>query len=89
MGVLFFIISWFIVGFLSVVGIWIYDMKGQPYDKNYFNDSFGPMFAMCCFGYITPIILLGFIIASKQEFFTKLIYKIANPGVKIEKSDED
>ncbi len=76
------IISWFIVGFISTVIMWIIDMRGKPFDEYYFDYEtiFGSIFFII-FGYISPIVLF-FISTSEKKYFTRLVYWIANIGAK-------
>lgn len=78
-----FILLWFAIGFASVVAIWILDMRGKEYDESYFEQGGMLMTAliMTIFGFISPIIVL-IVVTEDKKYFTKLIYKIANFGVK-------
>lgn len=75
-------VSWFIVGLISAMSIWIYDMRGKPYDGSYFDENCVLIsIVMIVFGYLSPIILIAVIMHS-NKFITKLIWKIANIGLK-------
>lgn len=75
-----FIISWLIVGLISTIAIWISDMRGQKYNKNYFDtQTICYSIVICMLGYIS--LLLVCLIYGK-ETFTRLIYKIANSDFK-------
>lgn len=76
------IISWLVVGFISMVFTWLCDMRGAEFNKNYFDkDCIMLSFFILIWGYASLIILCCILI-SKHINFTKLIYKIANIGVK-------
>ena len=51
-----FLISWFLVGFLSIVFACIKDMRGKEFDPNYFNEDIGVILFLIAFGYISVII---------------------------------
>lgn len=34
---IFLVVTWFLVGFISLVASWILDLRGKPYDPNYFK----------------------------------------------------
>ena len=82
-----FLISWFLVGFLSIVFACIKDMRGKEFDPNYFNEGIGVVLFLIAFGYISVIIVI-FCYIYEENYFTKLIYKIANIGVKIQDKEE-
>ena len=76
------IASWFIVGFICATIMWIDDMRGKPFDENYFgSETIVCSIAAIIFGYISPIILFS-IIASEKKYFTRFVYWVANIGVK-------
>lgn len=77
---------WLLVGFLSNVLCWIADMRGEEYDEDYFRKEgiFVTTIVMTLFGFFALLIVLFFIIDKKVDF-KKLIYKIANIGIKKEK----
>lgn len=80
-------ISWFVVGFICTVTIWINDMRGQQFDKHYFEA--GIVTASVIFiilGYISPIITF-YVFTSEKKYFTRFIYWIANIGVKAKNDD--
>ena len=77
------LISWFVIGFISMISIWIVDMRGKSYDENYFNeDNVYCSFVVFLLGYIS-VFVICLTISSEKKFFTKLIYKVANIGSKI------
>lgn len=77
-----YVVLWFIVGLFSAMSVWIYDMRGRPYDGSYFDENCVLIsIVMIFFGYLSPIIIIAAIMHS-NEFITKLIYKIANIGLK-------
>lgn len=81
------VITWLLVGFISLVASWFLDMRGEEYDPYYFKED-GTIFAcflMVVLGYVTPIVMLFYYIPKKLNFkfsFTKLIYDIANLNTK-------
>lgn len=81
------VITWLVVGFISLVASWFLDMRGEEYDPYYFKDDgmFLACFLMIMFGYITPIIMLFYYLPKKINFkfsFTKFIYDLANINTK-------
>lgn len=89
MEVLLFVISWFVVGFISMIIVWIADMRGQEYDENFFNkECVGISFLMFFLGYIS-LILAYCAFTSEKKYFTRFMYKVANIGVKSEKKEEE
>ena len=87
MNLFLFIISWVLVGFLSVILIYIDDIRGKEFDPNYFKDSEGFYLGLILFGYISMIIFVFYYICDKK-LFIKLIYKIANIGVKTQEKGD-
>lgn len=76
-----FIISWFVVGFMSMAYCWILDMRGKEFDPGYFdNGNIALSVFLFCFGYISVLILISFEM-NEKKLFTRLIYKIANIGI--------
>lgn len=80
------VISWILVGFISMVVSWFLDMRGEEYDPYYFKEDgmFLACLLMTMFGYITPIIMVFYYVPKKLNFrfsFTKFIYKLANIGI--------
>jgi hypothetical protein len=81
------VITWLLVGFLSLVATWILDMRGEVYDPYYFKGD-GAIFA--CFlivalGYIMPILIFFLYAPKKLNFnfsFTRFIYDLANINIK-------
>lgn len=77
-----FLILWFIVGLISTIIVWIYNMRGSDYDESYFDEPTILMSLVMIFlGYLSPIILIAIILHS-NKFITKFIWKIANIGLK-------
>lgn len=85
-------VIWLLIGLLSIISMCVYDMRGEPYDENYFK---GEIFNIICgilMGGVTFLIVLYFIITDilqkiyekrkSNRMFTKFIYKIANIGIK-------
>ena len=61
-------------------------MRGKEYDEDYFSEecNFLIMIVMTILGFFSLLIVLFFIVDKKVDF-KKLIYKIANIGIKKEK----
>lgn len=77
-----FLISWFVVGLICVMVICVSDMRGEEFDPDYFNAPMVTMFIiLIIFGYIS-IFITYYLFASEKKYFTRLIYKICNIGVK-------
>lgn len=73
-------ISWFIVGLISVILLFAIDLRGEEYNENYFNDKFAPALLAFVCGYISLIfVILAY--NDKNKFLHKLIYKITNIGI--------
>ena len=75
-------ISWFIVGLISAMILWISDMRGKEFNENYF-DSTAILISivLIVLGYVSPFMIF-WLFTSEKKYFTKLIYKIANIGLK-------
>lgn len=72
------VITWFVVGFIMMIGVHLYSMRGENYNEDYFD--FATVIAsivIVLLGYITPVISFIYWIYNNR-FFTKLLYKIAN-----------
>lgn len=79
-----FIISWFLAGFISMLCIWIHDMRDEEFDKYYFDVGNVCLSLLALLGgYISAIICYN-IWATNNRPFTKLIYKLVNIGIKKE-----
>lgn len=84
-------VIWLLVGLLSVMSMWVYDMRGEPYDEDYFKGEIlhiigfifmGGVTFLFAFGLITVDILQKIYEKRKSNgIFTKFIYKIANIGI--------
>lgn len=76
------ILSWFVVGIISMITVWIFDMRGKEFNENYFdNGNLFVSFLMIALGYFSPIIIyLSY--ANDKHYLTKFIYKISNIGLK-------
>ena len=76
---------WFGTGLLCALIMWIYEMRGKEYNPNFFDEGVLLVSAfLILFGWISALIVLGIII-SENHYFVRLIYKIANIGVKKDK----
>lgn len=82
---MFWFISWFIVGFIVALVVCADDLRGKPYDEDYFtkhNHRNCGWFACCVlFGYLSMVFSF-FCWMAEKRLLTKLIYKIVNIGVK-------
>ena len=79
-------ITWLVVGILSFFGMAIVEMRGQEYNKYYFEGTFGVFLLMTLMGYISPIIIvICWITTFEKISFTRIIYNIANIGLKDKK----
>lgn len=79
-----FVISWFIVGLLSVITIWIMELRGKDYNENYFDkEHIIVSIIMILFGYMSFVIIYAALTQDKK-YFTRFIYRIANLGKKEE-----
>lgn len=77
-----FLISWFVLGLICVMIICVSDMRGQEFDEDYFDAPIVTMFIiLIMLGYIS-IFITYYLFASEKKYFTRLIYKICNIGVK-------
>ena len=74
-------ISWFVVGLISVILLFAIDLRGKPYNERYFEDKLAPTLFVFVFGYFS---LLFVVLAynGKKKFLQKTIYRIVNIGVK-------
>lgn len=81
-------VIWLLIGLLSVISICVYDMRGEPYDENYFKGEILHTIALILMGGVSFLIVFYLIIQNIYEkrksnrIFTKFIYKIANIGIK-------
>ena len=80
------IISWFVIGFISMIFMHLWDMRGEEYDEDYFDETcIFISFVVILLGYISLIFMIFASIYIKlkgKKLITKLLYKIANIGVK-------
>lgn len=80
-----FFISWFVAGLICVMTICVSDMRGKDFDPDYFNTPTTCMFIiLIILGYVS-IFITCYLFASEKKYFTRLIYKICNIGVKKDK----
>lgn len=83
---------WLLIGLLSVIIICVHDMRGEPYDGDYFK---GEILHSICIIFMggAAFLIIVFICTSdifekymrnkkNNRKFTKFIYKIANIGIK-------
>lgn len=84
-------VIWLLIGLLSVISICVYDMRGEPYDENYFKGEILHIIGFIFMGGVTFLFTFGLIAVDtlqkiyekrKNGIFTKFIYKIANIGIK-------
>ena len=82
------IISWFVVGLICMICVWINDMRGKKYNEDYFNKScIGTSICIFLLGYISPFIIY-ITFTQTEKYFTKFIYKVANISVKTKTSNK-
>ena len=85
-------VIWLLIGLLSVISICVYDMRGEPYDENYFKGEILHTIVLILTGGVSFLIVFYLIIVDILQYiyekrksnriFTKFIYKIANIGIK-------
>lgn len=79
---------WLFIGLLSVMIMCVHDMRGEPYDENYFEGEIHHIIVFILMGGFTFLIVVFIAIFEIHEklksnrIFTKFIYKIANIGIK-------
>ena len=75
-------ISWCVVGLISVILLFAIDLRGKPYNEKYFEDKLLPTLLVFVLGYFS---LLAVVLAynNEKKFLQKTIYRIVNIGVKI------
>jgi len=79
------IISWVLVGLFSYLVCTLYDLRGTEYDMSYFDGSNLETFLIIVvMGYISLALSFGYIIY-KQDCIGKILWKLANIGIKKEK----
>lgn len=83
------IIGHFLVGFLFTIGIILWELRGTEFDENFFTkEDFVAIVFLIMFGYITPLAFLiyfmfeAWIKYGGKKKLTRIIYNIANIGVK-------
>ena len=81
-------VTWFIVGFLVMFGLWIYDMRGEEFDKKYFGESTILCSLLTLVGGYISLIIVCIVYCYDNRPFTKFIYKIANIGVNNQKKNK-
>ena len=53
-----FIITWFVVGLISLIGIWMIELKGKEFNKSYFDyEHIVVSILILLLGYISPLII--------------------------------
>lgn len=81
-------VIWLLIGLLSVISICVHDMRGEPYDENYFKGEIFNIICLILTGVVSFLIVFYLITTDIYEkrksnrIFTKFIYKIANIGIK-------
>ena len=85
-------VIWLFIGLLSVISICVYDMRGEPYDENYFKGETLHTIILILTGGVSFLIVFYLIIIDilqniyekrkSNRIFTKFIYKLANIGIK-------
>ena len=85
MNFIIFLITWFLSGILSFIFACVVDMRNKEYDKNYFNDAESVIIALFILfaGYVSIVVVfINYLFFVKNWSFTRLMYNIANIGVK-------
>ena len=81
-------VIWLLIGLLSVMIICVHDMRGKPYNENYFEGEIHHTIYLILMGGFAFFIIIFLMIQERNEKrksnknFTKFIYKIANIGIK-------
>ena len=76
------------MGLLSLMLVCIHDMRGNPYNENYFEGGTHYVIGLILMGglsfflYIFDIFRERYKKRKNKKIFTKFIYKIANIGIK-------
>lgn len=90
-----FLISWPLVGLLTIIIMALYDMRGAEFDENYFSEMSGDDIGMfMLLGYFMPLIFIGCCLFEwweeyeNKHLITKLFYNVANIGVKKDENSE-
>lgn len=91
-------VIWLLIGLLSVISICVHDMRGEPYDENYFKGEILHTICLILMGGMTFLFVFYFTIVDilqeiyekrkSNRIFTKFIYKIANIGIKKDKDGD-
>ena len=84
-----FIALWIMIGFISIVFAYAYDVRGEEYNPNYFDGEMKYIILCSLGGCMTLIVTIVAFISvwidehkPKSRLFTKFIYWLANIGVK-------
>lgn len=90
MDVIIVLTIWFGMGFLTMIALYIKDMRGQPFNEDYFKNQDNLCGSLSCIllGPISVIIVLG-VFWIEHKLFTKFVYKIANIGIKKKEENPD
>ena len=87
--IIFFIALWIMIGFISIVFAYVYDVRGEEYNPNYLDGEMKYIILFSLGGCMTLIITIVAFISvwidehkPKSRLFTKFIYWLANIGVK-------
>ena len=76
------IISWFLIGLITVTIMILLDMRGEEFDEDYFSlENIAVYLGSILFGCITMFIFIGVCIYNHRQF-TKFMYWLANIGIK-------
>lgn len=84
-----FIALWIMIGFISIVFVYAYNVRGEEYNPNYFDGEMKYIILFSLGGCMTLIVTIVAFISvwidehkPKSRLFTKFIYWLANIGVK-------
>ena len=86
---------WLLIGLLSVMLVCIRDMRGKPYDENYFKGGTHYVISLILMGGFSFLLFAFGIFRERHKkqksnrIFTKFIYKIANIGIKKDGDDNE
>ena len=89
------IIGHFLIGFLFAIGIVLWELRGTEFDEDFFTkEDFVAIAFLTMFGYITPLafsiyfIFEAWVKYGGKKKLTRIIYNIANIGVKKDENSE-
>ena len=94
--IIFFIALWIMIGFISIVFAYVYNVRGEEYNPNYLDGEMKYIILFSLGGCMTLIILIVVFISvwidkhkPKSRLLTKFIYWIGNIGIKKDGDDNE